>query len=92
MKGRAPNYIDLERLQAALALVTAYEGGCGDDEFDTYQRLLDEIGGNPDITDAVVQLAWLLVSSIEQTGAAQSRDDVLAWYGQRLATRVEELR
>lgn len=86
MKGRHPTSTDLERMQQALALVTAYDEATETDEFELFRDLISEDDGQ--LLESTAQFAWLLLRSIEASSDV-TRDEVLQWYGLRFARGVE---
>jgi hypothetical protein len=82
MKGRRYNVRDMERMQEALAIVTAYDMGTEPNEFSVYKELLDS--SEDYIKDSLAQLAWVFLKSLEGATPA-TKEEVLAWYGQRFA-------
>lgn len=85
MQGRHPTALDLERMQKAVAIVTAYDDATESDEFSMFRELIDEDDGQ--LLEHVSQFAWLLLRSIEASSDV-SREDVLRWYGLRFAQAV----
>lgn len=87
MKGRHPTTTDLERMQQALALVTAYDEATDTDEFELFRSLIKE--SDERLVETLAQFAWLLLRSIEASAEDVTREDVLRWYGLRFAQGVE---
>jgi hypothetical protein len=87
-RGRAPNLTDLRRMQRALALVTAYDLGSEEKDFDQYVALSKEESEPEAMVHALTQFAWLLLKSFEEQGIP--RANVLDWYGKRFALSAEE--
>lgn len=78
-------------MQQALAMVTAYDLGVQDDEFGIFKDVMDNYEENPwTMAQALTQLAWLFLRSLEEQGPP-SRKDVLVWYGKQFADTIEAL-
>lgn len=76
-------------MKEALGLLTAYDVGVREDEFDLFGDVIGEIEHPTAMLQAMTQLAWLLLKSMEAQGAP--REDVMAWYGTQFATTLEEM-
>lgn len=89
---RKPTSEDLERMNQAVALVTAYDLGEGEGDYKPFAALSDEVHAEHGLEAlrAVSQFAWMLLESMEAAGVDKS--SLLAWYGERFADRAEELR
>lgn len=88
MKGHNPTILDVQRLQEALAVVTAYDVGVAEEDFELFG---DMVAGTKDhacsSVQALAQLAWLFLRSMEERGV--DRGDVLQWYGNQFATAIQ---
>jgi hypothetical protein len=88
MAGREPQPHDYRLTQRALALLSAYEFGCREDDFDDFLTLL-RTEENPDaMLQATTQLAWMMMKTAEASGRVSS-DEILQWYGMNFATKAE---
>lgn len=86
---RKPNQRDLERMSECLALVTAYEIGTEEADYQMFGRLTREMGYRDDSVETIrtlAQMCWLLTKSIQNSTDMDSQE-VLQWYGQRFAQR-----
>lgn len=75
-------------MQRALALVTAYDLGSEEKDFEAYVALSKEEGEPEAMIHALTQFAWLLLKSFENQGVP--RENILDWYGKRFAVSAEE--
>jgi hypothetical protein len=85
-RGRAPNRTDLERMQRALAMVTAYDMGIEENDFTTFKELTQGETDPVGMIQALSQMSWLMLKSLESQGVKKRK--VLEWYGQRFARRI----
>lgn len=91
MSGRPPNIMDMERMQQALALVTAYDMGTQEGEFTPYMDLIAEHDHPEAMMHSLAQFSWLLLRAVENLPNVD-REQVLNWYGVKFAQKGEELR
>lgn len=89
---RKPTPADLERMNQAVALVSAYQLGEDEGKYHTFARLSQEACEDDPVESlrACAQFAWMLLESLETTGV--TKEQVLEWYGVKFACRAEELR
>jgi hypothetical protein len=85
-KGRAPNQTDLVRMQRALAMLTAYDIGIEENDFDLFKELTEGETDPVGAIQALSQLSWLMLKSLETQGV--DKREVMTWYGQRFARRI----
>jgi len=90
MKGREPKTADIERMQRAIALITAYDVGYEDGDFDLFVELAQEEEHPEAIMQTLAQFNWLLLRSLDESGYPKS--EILEWYGSRFALAAEETR
>lgn len=77
-------------MQQALGLITAYDIGVGESNFDVFGDVLREVEHPLSMVQAMTQLGWLFLKSMEGQGAPRS--EVMAWYGRQFASAIEELK
>lgn len=87
MKGRNPTKFDLQKMKRALALVTSYDDGIENNEFDLFRLVLEETP--EEMVETLAQLAWLFLKNTESISGEQ-RKNILDWYGKRLSTAEVE--
>lgn len=90
MKPRQPTQVDLERMKGALGLVTAYDLGVEEGEFDTFGDMVKAQEHTRATIHALTQFAWVLLTNLDTAGI--DKESVLDWYGKQFAQRAEELR
>lgn len=91
MSGRPPNTLDMERMQQALAIVTAYDMGTQESEFGAYMEIISDHEHPEAMMHSLAQFSWLLLRALESIPNVD-KEQVLNWYGLKFAQKGEELR
>lgn len=89
---RQPTPEDLERLNRAIAFITAYDLGEETGDYNEFANLTNEaLWDDPvEAVRASAQLSWMLLESIASAGI--SKEKILSWYGIKFMDRAESLK
>lgn len=91
MSGRPPNTLDMERMQQALAIVTAYDMGTQESEFSEYVEMISGHEHPEAMMHSLAQFSWLLLRALDSSPHLDKKQ-ILSWYGLKFAEKGEELR